>query len=125
MAIDIHADRHLFANPVGLCWCITGPVGPLGSINQNWLCARLLSMTILIYPVVCVHSCHLPGTQHHCLWPNRRGPAFILSICPLLPTHPPTHPLPYKQQPRYYSGCKKTISKASSEYCTAELAMKH
>ena len=61
-----------FANPVKLCWCIKDPVGPLGSTNQNWLCARLLPMAVSIYPVVCVHSCCLLGTQHYYLWPNGR-----------------------------------------------------
>ena len=51
--------RHLFANPVKPSWCITGPVGPLGSTNQNWLGAKLLPMAISIYPVVCVLPCRL------------------------------------------------------------------
>ena len=64
--------RGLFANPVKPCWWITGPVGPLGSTNQNWLCARLLPMAISAYPVVCVHYNRLLGTWHYCLWPNGR-----------------------------------------------------
>ena len=80
----------LFANPVKLCWCITGPVGPLGSTNQDWLCARLLSMAVLIYPVVCVHSWYLLGTQHHCLWPNNgEGPPSVCS--PITTTPTPSH----------------------------------
>ena len=89
--------RWLFANPVKPCWCITGPVGPLGSTNQNWLHVRLLPMAVSIYPVICVHSCCLLGKQHHCLWPNgREGPT---SACPPTPTPTtpaplsPTHPL--------------------------------
>ena len=47
-------------------------------------------MAVSIYPVVCVHSCHLLRAQHHCLWPNgRKGPP---SACPPTPTtHPPIH----------------------------------
>ena len=96
-----------FFNPIKPHWCITGPFGPLGSTNQNWLLARLLPMAVLIYPVVCVHSCHLLRTQHHCLQSNNReGPP---SACP--PSHhistPPTHPCPYKQHPLYCRGCNK------------------
>ena len=69
---------------VKLSWCITGPVGPLGSTNQNWLGTKLLPMAILIYPVVCVHSCRLLGTQHYCLWSN--GKEGQPSVCP--PTQP-------------------------------------
>ena len=72
--------RRLFADPVRPCWCITGPVGPLGSTNQNWLCVRLLPMAVSVYLVVCVHSCLLLGTRHYSLWPNGE-PAFGL------PTH--------------------------------------
>ena len=38
MAIDsqVYFHRWLFADPIKLYWCITGPVGPLGSTNQNW-----------------------------------------------------------------------------------------
>ena len=48
VAIDGQVCFHgqLFADPVKPCWCITGPVGPLGSTNQNWLCARLLPMAV-------------------------------------------------------------------------------
>ena len=101
--------RQLFANPVWPCWCITGPVGPLGSTNQNWLGAKLLPMAILIYPVVCVHLCCLLRTQHHCLWPN--GREGLPSAFPPAPTtlHPfSTHPPPYKQR---YRGCKKLSQK--------------
>ena len=121
LAIDgqVCFHRQLFADPVKPCWCITGPVGPLGSTNQNWLCTKLLPMIVLIYPVVCVHSCRLLGTQHYCLCSSgKEGPP---SACPPTPTSP--LPPPYKHHP-YYRGCKKTISKTSSEYCMAELAMK-
>ena len=37
----------------------------------------------------------------------------------------PALPTPYKRYLWYYRDCKKTISKTSSEYCTAELAIKH
>ena len=78
--------RRLFADPIKPCWCIT--VGPLGSTNQSWLCARLLPVAVLIYPVVCVHSCRL--LRHHCLWPDgTEGPP---RACPPTPTTP--HPLP-------------------------------
>ena len=96
-------------------------VGPLESTNQNWLGAKLLPRAVLIYPVACVHSCHLLRTEHHCLWSN--GKENPLLACPptsATPT-PLTHPPPYKRHPWYYRGCKKTISKTSSEYCTAEL----
>ena len=72
------------------CW----PIGPLGSTNQNWLCAKLLPMAVLINPMVCIHSCHLLGTQHYCLCSNgRKDPP---SACPPTPTitlPPHTHPL--------------------------------
>ena len=84
--------RWLFADPVGPCWYITGPVGPLGSTNQNWLCARLLPMAVLIYPVVCVHSCRLLGTQHYCLCSNG-------SFCPPGACHPPPPPHPTPSHP--------------------------
>ena len=90
MAIDgqVCFQRRLFANPVKLQWCITGPIGPLRSTNQNWLCARLLPMAVLIYPVVCVHSCQLLWTQYHYLWPNGRTSPH----CPPTSTNPPlTH----------------------------------
>ena len=97
VAIDCQVCFHrwLFANPVKLYWTITGPVGPLGSTNQNWLGARLLPMAISIYPVVCVHSCHQLEALHHCLWPNvREGPPLACqhTSMPLSPS--PTHILP-------------------------------
>ena len=59
-----------------------------GSTNQNWLCAKLLPMAVSIYPVVCVHSCRLLGTQHYCLCSNG-------SFCPPGACHPPPpHPTP-------------------------------
>ena len=91
LAIDSQVCFHgwLFANRVKLSWYITGPAGPLGSTNQNWLCAKLLPMAVLIYPVVCVHSCRLLGTQHYCLCSND-------SDCSPLACHlpPPPHPTP-------------------------------
>ena len=94
LAIDSQVcfHRRLFANRVKPNWCITGPTGPLGSTNQNWLYAKLLPMVVSIYPVVCVHPCRLPGTQHYCLCSNGRD-----SLPPAC--HPPTrttpsHPLP-------------------------------
>ena len=74
MAIDGQVCFHgrPFADPVRPCRCIAGPVGPLGSTNQNWLCIRLLPMIVSVYPVVCVHSRCLLGTQHYCMWPNGR-----------------------------------------------------
>ena len=95
LAIDSQVCIHgrLFANPVKLSWCITGPVGPLGSTNQNWLCAKLLPMAVSIYSVVCVHSCCLLGTQHCCLWSNGRGAHFWLAR-PGLMAGGPTFGLP-------------------------------
>ena len=61
-----------FSNPVKLCWCTTGPVGPLRSTNQNWWGAKPMPEAVLIYPVVCLHICHLLEPQHHCLCPNGR-----------------------------------------------------
>ena len=95
MAVDGQVCFHgwLFADPVKLCWCITGPVGPLGSTNQNWLCVRLLPMAVLVHLVVCVHFCCLLGTQHYCLWPNGREDQP--SACPPTPTTPcPPHTCP-------------------------------
>ena len=61
LAIDSQVCFHgqLFADLVKPSWCITGPTGPLGSTNQNWLCAKLLqwlSQSILWFmyiPVIC------------------------------------------------------------------------
>ena len=93
VAIDSQVCFHrwLFADPVKLHWCITEPVGSLGSTNQNWLGVKLLPMAVLIYPVVCVHPCRLLRTQHHCLCPNgRENPP---SACPPTPTTPaPSYP---------------------------------
>ena len=95
MAIDgqICFHKWLFANLVKPHSCITGPVGPLGSTNQNWLCARLLPMAVLIYPGVCLHSCHLKGSQHHCLWPNGRK-GLPLAFPPTPTTLPPPSTCP-------------------------------
>ena len=86
-----------------------------GNSNQNWWGVRL-PMFILTYPVDCVHLCHLLRIQHHSLCINGKELAFGL------PTHPPTHPLIHDT--RDITGIIKTISKTSSEYCVAELAMK-
>ena len=77
----------LFADPVKPSWCITGPRGQLGSTNQNWLCAKPLPMAVSIYPVVCVHSCRLLGTQHYCLCSN--GSVCLPGACHPPPSHPP------------------------------------
>ena len=89
LAIDSQVCFHggLFADRVKPSWCITGSTGPLGSTNQNWLCAKLLPMAISTYPVVCVHSCRLLGTQHYCLCSNG-------SVCPPGACHPPPPPHP-------------------------------
>ena len=94
LAIDSQVcfHRRLFADPVKPSWCITGPTGPLGSTNQNWLCAKLLPMAISIHPVVCVHSCRLLGTQHYCLYSNG-------SVCPPGACHPPPSPHPTRPPP--------------------------
>ena len=116
VAIDGQVCFHIrvSADPVKSCWRITGPVGSLESTNQNWLCARLLPMAVSIHPVVCVHSCRLLGTQHHCLRPSGRGTAFGF----------PTLPVLISDTRDSRSGCKKPSQKTSSEYYTAELAMK-
>ena len=112
-----------FANPVRLCWCITSPAWPLESTNQNWLCARLLPIAISIYLVVCVYSCRLLGSQQHCLCPNGREGSP--SPCPPTPTTThPSHPPLLISDNCDIKVVKKTISKSSSDYCTAELAMK-
>ena len=59
------------------------------------MCAKLLPMAVSIYPVVCVHSCRLLGTQHYCLCSNG-------SVCPPGACHPPTpttHPTPLPPHP--------------------------
>ena len=133
LAIDgkICFHRQLFTNHVKPSWCITGPTGPLGSTNQNWLSAKLLPMAVSIYPVVCEHSCRLLGTQHYCLCSN--GTDSLPPAC-----HPPSPPHPHHSTPttppqpshplisaiRDITGPVKTISKTSSEYCMAKLAMK-
>ena len=84
-------------------------------------------MAVLIYPsVVCVRPCRLLGAQCHSLWPN--GRENLPSTCPPDPTTPPTttpptYPLIYDT--RDITRVVKTISNASIEYSTAELAMKH
>ena len=101
MAIDSQVCLHRwdFANPVKLSCCITGPAGPLGSTNQNWLGAKILLMALLIYPVVYVHSCCLLRAQQHCLQLNNREGLPLAcpptsTTCPPPPTYlpPPTHP---------------------------------
>ena len=95
LTIDSQVCFHgrLFADCVKPSWCITRPTGPLGSTNQNWLCAKLLPIAVSIYPVVCVNSCRLLGTQHYSLCSN--GSVCPPSAChPPPPTHPPTHPPP-------------------------------
>ena len=82
--------RWLFADSVKLYWCITGPVEPLVNTNQNWWGAKLLPMSVSVYPVDCVHLCYLLTTQYHCLCSNGRENSP--STCP--PTLlPPTYPL--------------------------------
>ena len=116
MVIDIDSQVCFHKwDPVKLCWGITGPVEPLGSTNQSLWDAKLLPMSVSTYPVDCVHLCHLLRTQYHCLCPN--GGENLPLACP--PTHPLIHDI------RDVTGIAKTTSKTSSEYCTAELAMKH
>ena len=116
VAIDnqVCFHRWLFANPVKLPWCITGPVEPLGSTYQNWWVPNYChAMSILIYPVDCVHLCHLLRTQHYCPCPN--GKENPCSTCPPTPTTPcplpPTYVLPFALYPWYYQGCKKLSQK--------------
>ena len=106
-----------FCWPCKAVWWITGPVGPLGSTNQNCLCARLLPVAVSIYPVVCVHSCRLLRTQRHCLWPNgREDPP---SACPPTPTTTCCPPTPHCLQAisMILEGLQKAIAKTSSECC--------
>ena len=114
--------RRLFADLVKSSWYITGPVGSLGSTNQNWLDAKLLAMAALIYPVVCIHPCCLLRTQQHCLWPN--GRKSLPSACPRIPTSPAPFCLltPFISATRDITGVVKTISKTSRECYTAKLA---
>ena len=87
-------SQMVFSNPVKSHWCITGPVGPLGSTYQNCLGARLLPMAISIYPVLCIHLCCPLRTQQHYLRPNgREGPT---SACPPTSTISPPCLPPYK-----------------------------
>ena len=100
VAIDIQVCFHrwLFANSVKLSWCITGPIDPLASTNQNWLVAKLLpwpSQPILWFvyiPVVC--------------WEHSATVCGLMAGSFSLPTHnhplPPIHPPPYKHHPWYY-----------------------
>ena len=127
MAVDSQVcfHRQLFVNQVKLSVCITGPVGQLGSTNQNWLYAKLLPMAISTYSVVCVHPCHLLRAQHHCVWPS--GREGLPLACP--PTPSPSCPSP---TPKTLisaicdiTGIVKELSKTSSEYYMAELATKH
>ena len=101
MAVDgqVCFHRRPFADPVKPSWCITGHVGSLGSINQILLSAKLLPMAVSIYPVVCVHPCHLLRAQHYCLWSN--GKEGSPSACPPTPPppSPPIHPPSYKRHP--------------------------
>ena len=92
MDIQVWFHRWLFANPVKLRWCITGPVEPLGNDNQNWWGAKLLPMSFSMYPVDCVHLCHLLRTQYHYLCPNCREN-------PICPPPTPSLPPPYTQHP--------------------------
>ena len=82
--------RWLFANTVKPHLYITGLVGPLGSTNQSWCGVKLLTMSVLTHPVVCVHVCHLLRGQHHCWCPN--GKENPPPACPPTPT---THSSPY------------------------------
>ena len=107
VSLRVHACKSEVINER---YCITVPIKLLGSTNQNWLCAKLLPMAILIYPVVCVNSYCLLRTQHHCLLLNGREGS--LSACPPTPATllpPLTHSLPYKQDSSYYRSCKKSL----------------
>ena len=92
--------RQLFSNLVRTFSCITGPVGPLGSTNQNWWDVKLLPIAVLIYPVVCVHLCHLLRTQHHYLCPNGwENPPLACPPTPTIPQPLLTHPHSHAQHP--------------------------
>ena len=82
-------DRSAFAD--GILPTLWNHIGATtGSTNQNWWGARLLPMAVSIYPLDCVHRCHLLRTQHHRLCPNgRQKPPWA---CP--PTSTTPHPLP-------------------------------
>ena len=79
--------RWLLAGPN---WCITKPVEPLESANQNWRGVTLLPMSVSSHPVDRVHLCHLLRAQHHCLCSNDRE--VPPSACS--PTSPPSSYLP-------------------------------
>ena len=105
-----------------------GATGATGITDQNCWGAKLLPMTILIYPVDYVYPCHLLRAQHHYLCPNcKENPPLACSTTPPHPTIPqplpPTHP--FIHDTHYITGVEKSISKASSKYCIAELAMRH
>ena len=109
LAIDIQVCFHRFpfTYPIKQHWCIMYRImEPLGSTNQNWLCARLLPIAILIYPVDCVHLCHLLRKQHHCLCSN--GKKNLPLACPPTRIPPPTL---YSWHLWYYRDCKKVSQK--------------
>ena len=82
-----------FCQPCEAVLVHTGPVGPLRSTNQNWLCARLMLIAVLVYFVVCVHSSHLLRTQLYFLWPNGgEGPPSACPPTPTIPHLPSTRP---------------------------------
>ena len=84
--------RQLFANPVKLRWCITSPVGPLGSTNQNWLYARLLPMTISIYLVFFyIPAAYWEHSTTVCALMARRAHLRLAHPPPPPPPLPPTH----------------------------------
>ena len=84
----------LFAGPVKLCWCITGPVGPLGSTNQNWLCQTAANGHLGLSCGLCTFLLSAGNTAlllSVAQWQG--GPTFSLPThphhpCPLPPTHP-------------------------------------
>ena len=94
VAIDgqVCFHKRLFVDAVKPHWCITGPVEPLGSTNKNWWDAKLVPVSISIYPVDCIQLRNLLKTQHNCLCLNSMENQSL--TCPptlILTTLHPSH----------------------------------
>ena len=111
MAIDSQVCfyRQLLADSVKSPWCITSPVGSLGSTNQYWWGTKSLPMVVLIYPVNCVAT-SLSSTGNIAPLSVPNG-SLQLAHPPPSPVPPPTHPLYMKSmilQELYVTGLGKT-----------------
>ena len=107
MAIDSQVCFHrwLFADPVKLHQCITGPLESLGSTNQNWCGDKLLPTFVSTYPVDCVHLCEHRATVCALI---AGEPAFGL---PTHPHHPDIHQPPRTYDTRDITGVTKNYLK--------------